>query len=316
MDLLNKMATFVRVVESGSLTAAARQLAISSGAVSRQIATLESDLQTSLLTRSTRKMAITPSGQRYYERCVRILRDVDDAQKVDRSDGIEGPLKISAPVTFGLACVAPQMSALMKKHPGLLVDLHLEDRFVDLTVEGVDVAIRVGSEPPESTDLIAHQLMTYRRALFAAPSYLKKHGSPKSPELLANHAALMHPMGLRDTWTLRRGEEEARARPRVVFRSNALHALRELAIDGAGIALLPEWFATGAVSAQQLRMVLPAWRPLPVIANGIYRKDQRGAPRVKALIEHLRGSLAGWDAPGKAEDGRSAASEHPGARAG
>jgi DNA-binding transcriptional LysR family regulator len=297
MDLLNKMATFVRVVESGSLTAAAKQLRISSGAVSRQIATLESDLQTSLLTRSTRKMAITPPGRRYYERCVRILRDVEDAQKVDRSDGVDGPLKISAPVTFGLACVAPQMSALMKKHPGLLIELQLEDRFVDLMLEGVDVAIRVGSAPPESTDLIAHELMTYRRALFAAPSYLKKHGSPRSPELLANHATLMHPMGLTDTWTLRRGEEEARVKPRVAFRSNALHALRELAIDGAGIALLPEWFASAEMASQRLRMVLPLWRPLPVIANAIYRKDQRGAPRVKALIEHLRSSLAGWDAP-------------------
>lgn len=296
MDLLNKMATFVRVVESGSLTAAAKQLRISSGAVSRQIATLEGDLQTSLLTRSTRKMAITPSGRRYYERCVRILRDVDDAQKIDRSDGVDGQLKISAPVTFGLACVAPQMSALMKKHPGLLIELQLEDRFVDLMLEGIDVAIRVGSAPPESTDLIAHELMTYRRALFAAPSYLKKHGSPRSPELLANHATLMHPMGLTDTWTLRRGEEEARVKPRVAFRSNALHALRELAIDGAGIVLLPEWFASAEVASQRLRMVLPLWRPLPVIASAIYRKDQRGAPRVRALIEHLRSSLAGWDA--------------------
>jgi LysR family transcriptional regulator, transcriptional activator for dmlA len=304
MDLLNKMATFVRVVESGSLTAAAKQLRISSAAVSRQITTLESELRTSLLTRSTRRMAVTPPGRRYYERCVRILRDVEDARKIDESDGVDGLLKISAPVTFGLACVAPQMSALMKKHSGLLVELHLEDRLVDLTPEGFDVAIRVGSDPPPSADLIAHKLMTYQRTLVAAPSYLKKHGSPRSPELLANHATLMHFMGPTDTWTLRRGEDEVRVRPRVVFRSNALHALRELAIDGAGIALLPEWFVAPELASQHLRIILPSWRPLPVIANAIYRKDQRGAPRVKALIEHLRSSLAGYNDASEVKDRR------------
>lgn len=127
MDLLTKMATYVRVVESGSLTAAAKQLRISSAAVSRQIATLERELGVSLLARSTRRMAVTVPGRRYYERCVRILRDVEDAQTVKESDEVEGLLKISAPVTFGLACVAPQMNALMKKHPGLVVDLQLED---------------------------------------------------------------------------------------------------------------------------------------------------------------------------------------------
>ncbi len=292
MDLLAKMATYVRVVESGSLSGAAKQLRISSPAVSRQIATLEHELRTPLLVRTTRKMTVTPQGRRYYERCLQILRDVEDAQKLERSDGVDGLLRISAPVTFGLACVAPQMHALMKRHPGLLVELQLEDRLVDLMPEGVDVAIRVGSEPPVSTELIAHHLLTYQRTLVAAPSYLKKHGAITRPEALTRHDTLMHFMGPTDTWILERGETEARVRPKVVFRSNALHALRELAIQGAGVALLPAWFVAPFLASGELRAVLPSWHPRPVNANAIYRKDQRGAARVKAFIDHLRGALA------------------------
>ena len=290
MDLLSKMTTFVRVVESGSMAAAAKQLRISAAAVSRQISTLEADLQVPLLLRSTRKMTLSPHGQRYYERCLRILREVEDAQTIDKSDELAGILKISAPVTFGLACVAPQMHALMKKHPGLVIELQLEDRFVDLATEGVDIAIRVGGEPPASTNLIAHKLVTYQRILVAAPRYLKKHGIPKRPESLAKHDTLMH-LGLTDSWTLQRGEHEARVRPNAVFRSNALHAIRELAIQGAGIALLPQWFVAAALSENALHVVLPGWNPGLVTANAIHRKEHRGALRVKTVIEHLRTAL-------------------------
>lgn len=154
MDLLAKMATFVRVVESGSFASAAQQLRISSPAVSRQIATLEAELRTPLITRTTRRMVLTPAGRRYYERCVRLLREVEEAQQLGDDDAIEGPLRVSAPVTFGLACVAPHMRGLMKKHPGLLVELHLDDRLVDLTLEGFDVAIRVGADAPLSTEIL------------------------------------------------------------------------------------------------------------------------------------------------------------------
>jgi len=295
MDLLAKMTTYVRVVESGSLAAAAKQLRISAAAVSRQIATLESELHVSLLTRSTRKLAVTDHGRRYYERCLRILREVEDAQTIGRDDELAGLLKVSAPVTFGLACVAPQMGSLMRKHPGLLVELHLEDRFVDLTAEGFHVAIRVSSELPPSPDLIGHKLLTYQRSLVAAPAYLKKHGEPKHPESLAKHDALMHFMGSTDTWTLRCGEQEARVRLRVVFRCNAMHALRELASQGAGIALLPDWFVAPAVAARELQVVLADWHTLLVTASAVHLKDQPGGRRVKAFVAHLRSTFAAYE---------------------
>ncbi len=145
MDLLDKMATYVRVVEAGSFSAAGKQLRISSGAVSRQIATLETSLRRSLLRRSTRRMEITADGRRYYEACLRVLREVEEAQAAGRGTGREGPLQITAPVTFGLERVVQHVAGLMAKHPELRVDLRLEDRLLDLALEGVDVAIRVGA---------------------------------------------------------------------------------------------------------------------------------------------------------------------------
>ena len=222
MDVLEKMTTYVRVVEAGSFSAAAKQLRISPAAVSRQISTLEDELRVRLLRRTTRKMSITPAGRGYYERCLRILREVDDAQALGRAGATEGLLSISAPVTFGLACVAPRLSSLMAAHPGLRVELRLEDRLIELALEGVDVALRVGSVLPDSTDVIAHELMSFRRVLVAAPAYLKKRGEPRTPEALAKHDALAYPSGdALDSWILVHQEREARVRLNAVFRSNA-----------------------------------------------------------------------------------------------
>ncbi len=289
MDLLDKMATFVRVVEAGSFSAAAKQLRISAAAVSRQISTLEEELRVPLLRRTTRKMAITPAGRAYYERCLRILREVDDAQALGRTGATEGLLSVSAPVTFGLACIAPHLGSFMAVHPGLRVELRLEDRLIELALEGVDVAIRVGSVLPDSTDVIAHELMSFRRVLVAAPAYLKKRGEPKTQEALAKHDALAYPSGdALDNWTLFRDEREAHIRLNAVFRSNAPSALRALAIDGTGVALLPAWFVGEEIERRALRLVLPGWQTEPVAVRALHRREHRGSARVRALIEHLR----------------------------
>ena len=155
------------------------------------------------------------------------------------------------------------------------------------------MAIRVGPAPPSSTELIASAILTYGRHLVAAPDYLKKRGTPRRPEALAKHDALMSFQGTTDTWTLHHGELEARIRPRTVFRSNALHALRDLSIGGAGIALLPVWFVRKEIAARQLSRILPDWgagngdrlRHLPsrparrAPREGAHRAPARRAPR-------------------------------------
>jgi DNA-binding transcriptional LysR family regulator len=289
MDLLDKMATYVRVVEAGSFSAAGKQLRISSGAVSRQIATLEENLRSTLLRRSTRRMEITADGRRYYAACLRVLRAVEEAHAAGRGAGREGPLQITAPVTFGLERVVPHVAGLMAKHPELRIDLRLEDRLLDLALEGVDVAIRVGNPLTPTADVVAHPLASFRRLLVASPAYLKRRGEPKTPEALAKHDTLTYAIaGLADTWTLLDEAREASVRLNVVFRSNAPHAIRELATAGAGIGLLPEWLVAEQTRSNALRVVLPGWRGTPVKVYALHRTEHRGTGAVRALVEHLR----------------------------
>lgn len=293
MDLLDKMATYVRVVEAGSFSAAAKQLRISSGAVSRQIATLEEELSKALLRRTTRRMEVTPAGRRYYESCLRVLREVENAQAAGRATGPAGPLVVTAPVTFGLERVVPHVRALMTENPMLRIDLRLEDRLLDLALEGVDVAVRVGSPPAPTADVIAHELTSFHRVLVASPAYVRRRGEPRTPEVLAKHDALSYAAAsLADAWTLLSEEREAKVRLNVVFRSNAPHAIRELALQGAGIGLLPAWLVAEPVRAKALRVILPGWRGGPVNVYAIHRREYRGMLAVRALVQHLRAAYA------------------------
>jgi DNA-binding transcriptional LysR family regulator len=293
MDLLEGMATYVRVVEAGSLAAAARQLRVTASAVSRQMTMLEEELRVPLLVRSTRRMAITTAGQRYYERCLRVLRDVEEAQAVGRADRLEGPLVVTTPVTLGLTRVAPHLASLMKQHPLLRVDLRLEDRVVDLAFEGVDVAIRVGSLPPDSADLVAHRLFAFQRVVVASPEYLRQRGEPETPEALASHDALVYSLGSGgEIWSLRDEQREVCVPVNVKFRVNAPHALRELAVRGVGLTLLPEWFVAEELGRRTLTRVLADWQTAPVVVNAIHRTDRRGMARVRALIDHLRAAYS------------------------
>ncbi len=289
MDIFDAMATFTRVVESGGLSAAAKQLRVSSAAVSRRIAALEAELGTQLLARTTRRMVITPAGLRYYERCVRILRDVTDAHSMSLGDARQGILQVSAPVTFGMARVVPHMGSLMAKHPGLRVGLRLEDRLVDLVVDGVDLAIRVGAALPDTGDIVGHKLCSLRRILVASPRYLKRRGTPATVEALAKHDALTHEFGdVGDTFVLVSDRREVRVRLHAVFRTNALHALRDLALLGTGLALLPDWFVGDDLASGNLRVLLPEWTTPTVVASAIHRVEQRGAPPIRAFVDHLR----------------------------
>lgn len=291
MDLLEKMSTFVRVVEAGSLSAAAKQLRISPAAVSRQIATLETEVRAALLARTTRSMALTAAGREYYTRCVRILSDVEDAQTALRGDPMDGPLSISAPVTFGTARVIPHLVAFRKRHPRIRLDLRLEDRLVDPVSENVDVLLRVGGLPSEA--LVAHRLMTFSRILVASPAYLRSRGEPKTPEALAKHCALAHTRGDgHQQLSLQKDGRTTSTMMSVVFRSNSLFALRQLAIAGDGVALLPDWFVENEVERRSLRVVLPGWNGEPFSAYAMHRVELRGAPRVRAFIDYLREVLA------------------------
>jgi DNA-binding transcriptional LysR family regulator len=291
MDLLETMRTFVRVVEAGGLSAAARQLHRSPASVSRQLAALEQHAGASLLARNTRTSTLTEAGRAWHELATRILRELEEARYARR--GVEGGLVVSAPVSLGLAHICPHLPALLERHPTLRVDLRLEDRLVDLVGEAIDLAVRAGIPPPDSPSLVARPLFTYRRKLVAAPRYIARKGSPASAEALRSHDLVVHLGAAPNGWELQHGARRLRIEAQAKFRSNAPLALLDAALHGAGIALLPDWLADEHVEAGRLRVLLPEWESEEVQVYALHRTELRGAPRVRAFVEHL---VAAWTA--------------------
>lgn len=290
MDLLARMATFVRVVEGKSLSAAARAQRLSLPAISRQLRALETELGVSLIVRSTRKLHITDAGRRWYDHSVRVLHEVEEAREAVRdTDTARGTIVVSASLTFGSVFVVPRLRALVEKHPKLAVELRLEDQLVDLVGAGVDIAIRAGALPPDSTSVIAHPLFSMERILVAAPRWLRKNGTPRNVDDLGRHDCLLQvtPAGHAIRWVLRRGAEETTAAVEGPLRTNAPLSLRDLAIEGLGVAYLPDWLVADEIAAGRLRRVLPQWASRPLCAWAIHRAELRGTPRLRAVLDAL-----------------------------
>lgn len=296
MDLLAQMATFVRIVEAGSLSAAARRLRLSTPAVSRQLRALEDELGAQLVLRTTRRLTVTEVGRAYYERCVRILREVEEAQSsARRGDAVEGRLVVTASVTFGGLRVAPTLPSLLAAHPRLQIDLRLEDRVSDLIGEGIDVAIRASTLLSADSDaLIAAPLLSVPRVTVASPGYLRRRGEPKEPAALARHDALVQIYGSgvpMTRWRFSRPPREETVQVREVLACNVLAVLRDAAVAGLGVALLPDWLAAPELAAGKLRPILPQWTGPSASMSALYRVELRGAPRVRTFVEHLRQAL-------------------------
>jgi DNA-binding transcriptional LysR family regulator len=298
MDLLAQMATFVSVVEGKSLSAAARAQRLSLPAVSRQLQALEADLGTNLIVRSTRRLHVTDAGVQWYEHCRRMLRELESARDAIRgSKAVRGTLVISASLTFGSEVIVPQLRRLAQQHPALSIDLRLEDQIVDLVGEGVDVAVRAGSPPPDSAAVFATPLAQMTRILVAAPRWLRKHGTPSEPAQLARHECLIQvtPAGNVIRWAVvrvTRPDETVSIDVQGRLRTNTPTALRDLAVDGAGVAFLPGWLVAEELAQNRLRHVLPDWSSLPITAWAIYRNELRGSARLKAFLDAMPKSLS------------------------
>ena len=295
MDLLAQMATFARVVEGGSLSSAARAQRLSLPAISRQLRALEAELGATLVIRSTRRLHVTDAGRQWYAHCVRVLREIDEARAAVRgSDVAAGLLVVSVSLSFGSFFVVPRLRELATKHPLLRVDLRLEDQLIDLVGEGVDIAIRAGAPPPDSTAFIAKPLLSMHRVLVASPRWLRKRGTPREPDQLGRHDGLVQvtPAGNVIPWSIVRADAAATARvveARAQLRTNAPITLRDLAIAGLGIAFLPDWLVAADVEAGRLRRVLPGWRSPPLTAWAIHRAELRGSANVRAFLATMPG---------------------------
>lgn len=252
---IDDMEMLVRVVDAGSLSAAGRALGFTPAMVSKRITRLEQRLGVRLLHRTTRRLAPTETGQAYYDRAVSILAAIEDADAMvsGRAEAARGPLRISAPTSFGRMHIAPHLKPFLEQHPGVELHLSLTDDFVDLVSTGTDIAIRIGSLPDSS--LVAHRLARNRRLLCATPAYLSEHGTPQTLAELAHHRLLAATH--QTPWRLSGPDGPVSLPVTSVIRTNSSEVVREAMLAGIGIALRSTWDVAPELKAGLVRHVLP-----------------------------------------------------------
>jgi DNA-binding transcriptional LysR family regulator len=315
------MRAFLRVVQAGGFSKAAARLDISPAMVTKHVNSLEERLGVRLLNRTTRQVSLTEAGAAYYEHCVRIVADLDDAEAAvgALTRAPRGTLRITAGVEIGEE-LAPLVTEFLRAQPEVAPEVVLENRFVDLVEERFDVGIRGALRLPESS-LIVRPLARSRLLLCAAPAYLEAHGTPRAPEDLERHRFLpiMHPL-LREELRLRREGENRLVHIAPVMRSNSTRVLREACVAGAGIMLLTTISAWREVAAGRLVIVLEDWRTIDVGLYAVFPHRRHLAAKVRAFVdflaEHLGGDAARDPWWGRIEATRSASPREPPAQRG
>ena len=290
MDTLRCMQAFVAVAECGSFAGAAEQLQVSAVMVGKYIQQLEAHLGTGLLQRNTRRQRLTEAGSAYLAGCRQVLEQVQQAEADVAGLQVQprGLLRVSAPTTWGSCVLAPQLAGLLRAQPQLNVELDLSNRRVDLIEDGFDVAIRVGPLP--SQEVVARPLPPYAMSLCAAPSSLRRRGTPRTPADLEGHDCLSH-LAWRGGhgWQLANGEQvdwEAR------LTCNDGVALREAAVAGAGLVLQPTALLAGEIAAGRLKPLLRDYLPEPRPMHLIYLPDRRPRPRLQCFVDFVMTTLA------------------------
>lgn len=289
MDRLTALAVFRQVVERGSFAAAARHLKLSAAAVSKNIGELEAHLAVRLLNRTTRSMSLTEAGQRYYEQVSRIL---DDLQQADSSLGElqatpSGTLRVSAPMSFSLVCLADAIPRFLARYPELTLDLQLDDRRVDMIAEGFDLAVR-GSDRLEDSSLVARPLLTLRHVLCAAPQYLRRHGTPQVPEdLQALECVQFSLSGHAREWVFQRGEQVRRLEVCGRYNVNSSLALCAALRAGHGISLVPEIYVRDDLAQGRLQPLLEDWQMMQTQLYAIYPSRRQLQAKVRVFIDFL-----------------------------
>lgn len=296
MDRLDELNLFVRVAEMGSITAAARSLEISTSVASQRIKRLEQRLGVKLLHRTTRRLALTVEGAALLEQVRPLLDELDAITSgVGRAGReIAGTLRVTMPAAFGRLYVSPLLPHFRARHPALDVHVTVADEMLDLVREGLDLAIRIGTLGDSS--LVSRKLAVNRRVLCASPGYLRRYGTPKTPEALARHECLVlvgrrGPIG---TWTLLGPDgREHVVRVRGHLQANSGEVIRDAALAGQGIALLSTWHVCDDIRAGRLRVVLPGYAPPESGIYAVMPERRLVLPRVRAFVDFLAKRLAG-----------------------
>ena len=299
MDKLNSIRAFTKVVQHSSFAAAARDLRLSRSAVSKYVMELEEALGVQLLSRTTRSVTATENGQAYYERCLAILSDLEEADLAATrlQAEVRGLLRINAPMSFGTLHLARAVADFMEKYPDLRIQLLLSDQQVDPVQEGFDVTLRIADLPTSS--MIARRIAPARRAICASPSYLARHGTPKHPDDLRGHACLTYGhLATGNQWKLTGPDgDHWIAIPWTLCTNNA-EVLRDAAVQGRGIALLPTFIAGADFQQGRLATILTGYQVPEISIYAIYPETRHLSLKVRVFIDFLVERFGGrpyWD---------------------
>ena len=288
MDTIQGMHTFVAVATEGSFTGAARRLNMTTKLASKYVRQLEQRLGAQLFNRTTRSVVLTDTGRAYLERCRPLLEQFDELEAVvqERQSELAGPIRMTAPTAFGSSNLITALKPFLVAHPGVTVDLHLNDRRVAVIEEGFDLAFRFGAL--EDSTLMARKLLAMRVVVCAAPDYLDRHGTPAHPRALATHNCLIQKTSVDPlNWRFRIDGEDVTVRVSGSFQADAPRAVAEMAAGGLGIGCVPHYVTVPFLADGSLKLLFEDCEATAFGLYALYPPNRHLTARVRALIDHL-----------------------------
>jgi LysR family transcriptional regulator for bpeEF and oprC len=288
MDRLQAMKVFTRVVETNSFSRAADTLDLPRASVTVVVQQLEAHLKTRLLQRTTRRLSLTPDGAAYYERCVRILADIEETESsfTAASRGPRGKLRVDMPGAIGRLIVMPRLDAFHARYPDVELMLGFGDKPVDLIQDGVDCVIRVGTL--QDSSLVARRIGVYQGVTVASPDYLERHGTPTTIEDLEQHVAVNYfrsSTGRLMDMTFVVDGEPVEVKMRGSIAVNDAEAYVATGLKGVGLIQAPRFMALPYLQSGELVEVLSQWKPLPLPISAVYPHSRHLSPAVRAFVD-------------------------------
>ncbi len=306
MDTLTRMRAFVDVVEAEGYSAAARKIGRSKALLSKYVRELEDDLGALLLNRTTRQFSLTEAGHTYYKRASELIREIDSLRDVvrDSSGDASGRMKLSASRTFADAPIGRSLVDFSLAYPDIKLDVSLDDRFVDLIEEGFDVAIRIARL--DDSSMIARRIAPFRTRICVSPQYLKIHGTPEIPQDLANHPCLIDTNGRwRTNWPfINKDGETIAVQVDGPIEANSPLLIREAAISGLGIAIIPDFVAAPSIESGELVAILDDWVPGDAGIYAVYPHRRYLPAKVRVFVDFLAKWFRNHDPSGQSPQSR------------
>ena len=291
MDRLASMETFIRVVETGSFSGAARQLRVGQPAVSKTVAQLENYLGVKLLTRSTRGLTPTEAGLGYFERAKRAIEEADEAELAARGagTGLKGRLRVCAAVTFARIHLIPLLPQFLAQHPDLNLEVVLDDRQIDLVQEGIDLGLRMGKMLDSA--LTVRRIGRCKRLVLGTPSYFERAGTPATPADLSKHQAVVYLQGEGSIWSFRRDSSEVAVKVQSRLKVTAAEGVRAAVLAHAGITIASEWMFTPELRSGAVSAVLSEWSLPPLDLWAVFPTGRAATAKARAFVDFFERSF-------------------------